>query len=248
MPLKDLPHDAQPREKLLARGPGALSDVELLAVLLRTGIKGKGVLQMADELLHLTPPAPGVASNAVSDQAAAAPVAGGFDGLAGLLDASADDLKRVKGLGPAKRSEIVAVLELARRAMAQRLQARTVFEAPDAVKHYLQLQLASRKHEVFAILFLDVQNHLIALEEMFQGTLTQTSVYPREVVKRALHLQAASVVLSHNHPSGSVQPSRADEMLTQTLKSALALVDVRVLDHVIVAPGEALSMAERGLL
>ncbi|OIN90589.1 MAG: hypothetical protein AUJ20_13955 [Comamonadaceae bacterium CG1_02_60_18] len=248
MSLKDLPPDAQPREKLLARGPAALSDVELLAILLRTGIKGKGVLQMADELLRLKPAQPTVAPNAVSDITAAAPVVSGFDGLAGLLDASADDLNRIKGLGPAKRSEIVAVLELARRAMAQRLQERAVFETPDAVKNYLQLQLASRKHEVFAILFLDVQNRMLALEEMFQGTLTQTSVYPREVVQRALHLQASSVVLSHNHPSGSVQPSRADEMLTQTLKSALALIDVRVLDHVIVAPGEALSMAERGLL
>jgi len=233
MPLKDLPPDARPREKLLARGPGALSDVELLAILLRTGIAGKGVLQMAHELLQLKP----------KDGAEA-----GFDGIAGLLGATADDLKRIKGLGPAKRAEIVAVLELARRAMAQRLQERTVFDTPDAVKHYLQLHLAARKQEVFAVLFLDVQNRLIALEEMFQGTLTQTSVYPREVVLRALHHQASAVVLSHNHPSGTVQPSRADEMLTQTLKTTLALIDVRVLDHVIVAPGAALSLAERGLI
>ncbi len=233
MPLKDLPPDARPREKLLARGPGALSDVELLALLLRTGIKGKGVLQMAHELLQLQP-----------SQGADA----GFDGIAGLLSASADDLKRIKGLGPAKRAELLAVLELARRAMAQRLQERTVLDTPQAVKHYLQLQLSGRKHEVFAVLFLDVQNRLLALEELFHGTLTQTSVYPREVVLRALHHQASSVVLSHNHPSGTVQPSRADEMLTQTLKTTLALIDVRVLDHIIVAPGEALSMAERGLL
>ncbi|PIW10321.1 MAG: hypothetical protein COW39_01180 [Comamonadaceae bacterium CG17_big_fil_post_rev_8_21_14_2_50_60_13] len=233
MPLKDLPPDARPREKLLARGPGALSDVELLALLLRTGIPGKGVLQLAQELLQLKP----------KDGADA-----GFDGIAGLLSATADDLKRIKGLGPAKCAELVAVLELARRAMAQRLQERAAFDTPDAVKHYLQLHLANRAQEVFAVLFLDVQNRLIALEEMFQGTLTQTSVYPREVVKRALHLQASCVVLSHNHPSGTVQPSRADEMLTQTLKAALALIDVRVLDHIIVAPGEALSMAERGLL
>ncbi len=248
MPLKDLPPDAQPREKLLARGPAALSDVELLAILLRTGIKGKGVLQMADELLHLKPPLQALPGNAVADNTAAAPVVAGFDGLAGLLDASAADLKRIKGLGPAKRSEIVAVLELARRAMAQRLQERTVFATPDAVKHYLQLQLSAKQHEVFAVLFLDVQNRLLALEELFRGTLTQTSVYPREVVLRALHHQASAVVLAHNHPSGTVQPSRADEMLTQTLKTTLALIDVRVLDHIIVAPGEALSMAERGLL
>jgi DNA repair protein RadC len=132
--------------------------------------------------------------------------------------------------------------------MGQQLRARAVFASPGAVKHYLQLHLSAREHEVFAVLFLDVQNRLLAMEELFRGTLTQTSVYPREVVLRALHHQSAAVVLAHNHPSGSVQPSRADEALTQTLKAALALVDVRVLDHVIVAPGDALSMAERGLV
>ena len=233
MPLKDLPPDARPREKLLARGPGALSDVELLALLLRTGIKGKGVLQMARELLEL--------KKNENDNA-------GFDGIAGLLHATTADLKRIKGLGPAKCAELVAVLELSRRALAQQLKERTVFASPDAVKHYLQLHLAARPHEEFAVLFLDVQNRLLAMEVLFRGTLTQTSVYPREIVLRSLHHQAAAVVLAHNHPSGSVQPSRADEMLTQTLKTTLALVDVRVLDHIIVAPGEALSMAERGLL
>ncbi|QDL36734.1 RadC family protein [Rhodoferax sediminis] len=227
MALKDLPPDARPREKLLARGPGALSDAELLAVLLRTGIQGKGVLQLAQELLE---------------------VKTGFDGIAGLLHTSADDLQRIKGLGPAKRAELVAVLELARRALAQQLKEREGFDSPNAVKHYLQLHLAARPHEVFAVLFLDAQNRLLALEELFRGTLTQTSVYPREVVLRALHHQAAAVVLAHNHPSGTVEPSRADEALTQTLKAALALVDVRVLDHVIVGTGQALSMAERGLL
>ncbi len=165
MPIKDLPPDARPREKLLARGPGALSDAELLALLLRTGIKGKGVLQMADELLHLK-------RNHEGEN--------GFDGLAGLLQATADDLKRVKGLGPAKRAELVAVLELARRAMAQQLKERTLFETPDAVKHYLQLHLAGKPHEVFCVLFLDVQNRLLAMEELFRGTLTQTSVYTQQ--------------------------------------------------------------------
>lgn len=239
MPLDHLPPDSRPREKLLARGPQALSDAELLAILLRTGIAGKGVLQMADELLKLKPT--GVHRAVEASQ-------GGFDGIAGLLGASADDLKRIKGLGPAKRAEIVAVLELARRAMAQRLRQRTVLADPAAVKHYLQLQLASRGHEVFAVLFLDAQNQLLQLEELFRGTLTQTSIYPREVVIRALHHQAAAVVLAHNHPSGSVQPSRADEALTHTLRAALALVDVRVLDHIIVGQGQALSMAEQGLL
>lgn len=224
MPLKDLPPDAQPREKLLSRGPGALSDAELLALLLRTGLAGKGVLQLAQELVD------------------------SFGGLAGLLHASADDLQRVKGLGPAKRAELVAVLELARRALAEQLRERAALDTPQAVKDYLQLQLANKKHECFAVLFLDNQHRLLALEEMFRGTLAQTSVYPREVVLRALHHHAAAVVLAHNHPSGTVQPSRADETLTQALKAALALIDVRVLDHVIVAPGLALSMAEKGLL
>jgi DNA repair protein RadC len=225
MPLKDLPPDARPREKLLARGPGALGDAELLALLLRTGLAGKGVLQLAQELLD------------------------SFDGLAGLLHASADDLKRIKGLGgPAKRAELLAVLELARRVLAERLRVRAALDSPQAVKDYLQLHLASKKHECFAVLFLDNQHRLLALEELFRGTLAQTSVYPREVVLRALHHHAASVVLAHNHPSGMVQPSRADESLTQALKAALALVDVRVLDHVIVAPGLALSMAEAGML
>ncbi len=233
MSIKNLPQDARPREKLLARGPSALSDAELLALLLRTGIAGKGVLQMADELLHLK-------TNETGDV--------GFDGIAGLLHATADDLKRVKGLGPAKRSEIVAVLELARRAMAQQMKARTVFATPDAVKQYLQLHLSARPHEVFAVLFLDVQNRLLALEELFRGTLTHTSVYPREVVLRALHHQASAVVLAHNHPSGAARPSAADEALTRTLAAALGLVDVRVLDHVIVGAGEVASMAEMGLM
>lgn len=227
MPLKDLPADAQPREKLLARGAAALSDAELLALLLRTGLPGKGVLQMAQELL---------------DEST------GFGGLAGLLHAGIHDLQRIKGLGPAKRAELLAVLELARRALAEQLKERAAFDSPQAVKHYLQLHLGAKKHEVFAVLFLDAQHRLLALEELFRGTLTQTSVYPREVVLRALHHHAAAVVLAHNHPSGTVQPSRADEALTQALKAALALVDLRVLDHVIVGAGQALSMAELGLL
>ncbi|MDO8439889.1 MAG: DNA repair protein RadC [Polaromonas sp.] len=224
MLLKDLPQDARPREKLLARGAGALSDAELLALLLRSGIPGKNVLQMGQELMDT------------------------FGGIAGLLHTSAADLQRIKGLGPAKRAELVAVLELARRALAQQLQEKPLFTTPQAVRDYLQLQLGSRPHEIFAVLFLDSQHRLIALEELFRGTLTQTSVYPREVVLRALALQAASVVLAHNHPSGEARPSRADEALTQTLKAALGLVDVRVLDHFIVTSTQAASMAELGLI
>lgn len=139
-------------------------------------------------------------------------------------------------------------MEMARRSLSGTLQSQPVFSSPQLVKDYLQMRLGPLPHEVFAVIFLDAQHRLIACEELFRGTLTQTSVYPREVVLRALHHQAAGVVLAHNHPSGSVQPSRADEALTQTLKTTLALVDVRVLDHVIVAPGQALSMAEEGLL
>jgi DNA repair protein RadC len=223
MSIKDLPADARPREKLLARGPQALSDVELLAILLRTGMAGKNVFQLSEELL-------------------------GSDGIAGLLQATVQSLQLVKGLGPAKQAELLAVFELSRRALSQRLKEREVFHTPGAVKQYLQLQLAHKNHEVFAVLFLDSQNRMLAMEELFRGTLSQTSVYPREVVMRALHHQAAAVVLSHNHPSGSVQPSRADEHLTQTLKASLALVDVRVLDHIIVGQGQALSMAEQGLM
>jgi len=225
MAFKDLPIDARPREKLIARGVTALADAELLALLLRTGVAGKNVLQLAQHLLER------------------------FGGLSGLLHTRADDLKTIKGMGgDAKRSQLIAVLELARRAMGEKLRQRTVFDSPEAVKQYLQLHIGSRPHEVFAVVFLDVQHRLIALEEMFRGTLTQTSVYPREVVTRALHHQAAAVVLSHNHPSGSIEPSRADESLTQTLRAALGLVDVRVLDHIIVGPGQSFSMAERGLL
>jgi DNA repair protein RadC len=194
-----------------------------LAILLRTGMAGKNVFQLSEELLEP-------------------------DGIAGLLNATVPSLQGVKGLGPAKQAELLAVFELARRALSQRLKEREAFHTPGAVKQYLQLQLAHKNHEVFAVLFLDNQNRMLAMEELFRGTLSQTSVYPREVVMRALHHQAAAVVLSHNHPSGSVQPSRADEHLTQTLKASLALVDVRVLDHIIVGQGQALSMAEQGLM
>ncbi len=221
----DLPADARPREKLLARGAAALSDTELLALLLRTGLAGKGVMALAQELVDR------------------------FGGLAGLLHTDARDLGQVKGLGgTAKRSQLVAVLELARRAVGQQLRERPAFDSVDAVKQYLQLHLARRGHEVFAVLFLDAHQRLVAMEELFRGTLTHASVYPREVVVRALHHGAAAVVLAHNHPSGLVQPSGADESLTQALRAALALVDVKVLDHVIVGPGQALSMAERGYL
>lgn len=222
--LRDLPPDARPREKLLTRGASALADAELLALLLRTGIAGQGVLQLAQSLLDR------------------------FGGLAGLLAARPDELKATKGLGPAKRAELAAVLEIARRVLAERLAAQPGFEQPQAVKDYLSLQLAALDHEVFGVMFLDAQHRLVQFETLFRGSLTQTSVHPREVARRALALNAAAVVLAHNHPSGVAEPSRADEMITRALKQALALVEVRVLDHVIVGRGSAMSFAERGLL
>lgn len=224
MLLKDLPASTRPREKMLALGPASLVDAELLALLLRTGTRGVSVLQFAQQLLD------------------------SFGGIAPLLQAGPQELGRIKGLGPAKRAELAAVLELARRSLRQEFTQGTLFDSPGKVKDYLRMQLAGRGHEVFAVLFLDAQNRFIVLEEMFRGTLTQTSVYPREVVKRSLELQAAAVIFAHNHPSGAAEPSRADEFLTHTLKSALALIDVRVLDHLVVGQADVVSLAERGLL
>lgn len=224
MSLTHLPPEARPREKLLARGPQALADAELLALLLRTGIKGLPVLQLAQGLL---------------DQ---------FGGWAGLLAAGVQDLAKVKGLGPAKRAEIAAVLEIARRSLNQQLAEKPALNDVDTVKTYLRLHLGSLGHEVFAVLFLDAQLRLIAMETLFTGSLTSTTVHPREVVKRALALGAAALILAHNHPSGVAEPSRSDELLTRQLSQALALVDVRVVDHFVVGAGEVVSFAERGLL
>ena len=225
MSFKELIEEARPREKLMEHGPCSLADAELVALLLRTGIPGKNVLQLSAELIDT------------------------FGGLAGLLEASVDDLKKIKGLGgTAKRAELAAVLELARRVLGQRLKERAIFDSPQEVKHFLQLHMAAKPYEVFVVLFLDARHRLIALEELFRGTLTQTSVYPREVARRALELHAAAVVLAHNHPSGVAEPSRADEHLTTALRNALALVDVRVLDHLVVGRHEVVSFAERGLL
>jgi DNA repair protein RadC len=224
MNLQEIPPDTRPREKMLSRGPGALSDTELLALLLRTGVAGRNVLQLAQDML----------------------LASG--GLANLLITPAYQRGKIKGLGTAKQTELLAVMELAKRAMSQQLQSREVMQNAASVQLFLQLHMAHKHHEVFAMMFLDAQHKLLCMETLFRGTLSQTSVYPREVVLRALHHHSAAVVLAHNHPSGSVHPSPADLHLTHTLKSALAMVDVRVLDHVIVGPGQAFSMAEQGVL
>jgi DNA repair protein RadC len=218
------PKQARPREKLQQFGAQSLSDIELLALLLRTGTAKTHVLDLASAVLEQ------------------------FGGLAGLLNASPKALQAVNGLGPAKQAELSAVAELAKRATAQTLEAKPAFTQPQAVKHYLQLHLAHLPKEHFAVLFLDSQHHLLTMETLFQGTLSQTSVYPREIVVRALHHSAAAVILAHNHPSGCAEPSRADVALTETVKQALSMVDVRVLDHMVVAQGAVYSMAEQGLL
>ncbi|MBK8318037.1 MAG: DNA repair protein RadC [Betaproteobacteria bacterium] len=226
MSITDWPEGERPRERLLAHGPEALSDAELLAIYLRVGVRGKSAVDLGRELLQR------------------------FDGsLSRLAEASLEELASVSGIGMAKAAQLKASFELARRALAQEMTARDTFSSPGQVRDWLRLKLATRQNEVFMALWLDAQNRLLKAEELFSGTLTQTSVYPREVVKSALGHNAAAVILAHNHPSGIAEPSRADELLTKALKDALAMVDVKVLDHFIVAGNTPpLSFAERGLL
>lgn len=224
MAITDWPLQERPRERLLAHGPRSLADAELLAILLRTGIKGKSAVDVARQLLAR------------------------FGSIVALLEAGTERLAETPGLGDAKLAQIQAALELARRALKEQLSSRDALSSPHAVSDYLRLALAGREHEVFVALLLDAQHRVIACEELFRGTLTQTSVYPREVVKCALRRNAAAVIFAHNHPSGIAEPSHADEILTRSLKTALALVDVQVLDHFIVAGARTMSFAERGLL
>ena len=224
MAITDWPAAERPREKLIELGAEALSDAELLAIFLRVGVTGKSAVDLARDLLTQ------------------------FISLNGIFAATEHELIQVHGIGTSKYVQLQAIFEMSRRALNEQLQQRDVFKSPQQVRDYLVLKLGSLTREVFLVLFLDTQNHLVATEEMFAGTLTQTSVYPREVVKRALHHNAASVIFAHNHPSGIAQQSQADELLTKQLKEALALVDVRVLDHFIVAGNNTLSFLERGLL
>ena len=225
MAITDWPEDERPRERLLALGAEALSDAELLAIFLRVGVKGKSAVDLARELI------------------------GHFGSLHGLFSASQEALSAIPGMGPAKYAQLQAVFAMARRALGEELKARDLFSSPAAVRDYLRLHLSGLKNEVFCALWLDAQNRLIVCEELFRGTLTQTSVYPREVLKRALVHNAAAVILAHNHPSGVAEPSSADQSLTRELKQVLALVDVRVLDHFVVAGLQPpLSFAERGLV
>lgn len=224
MAITDWPAGERPREKLLSQGPQALSDAELLAIFLRVGVVGKSAVDLARDLLAE------------------------FGSLNGIFNAERAALTAVNGMGDSKFVQIQAVFEMARRALTEQMRQRDVLSSPQQVRDYLCLKLGGMAREIFVVLFLDAQHRVIAQEELFAGTLTQTSVYPREVVRRALHHNAAAVIFAHNHPSGVAEPSRADELLTQALQEALGLVDVRVLDHFVIAGNRALSFAERGLL
>lgn len=224
MAITDWPAAERPREKLLGHGAEILSDAELLAIFLRVGVTGKSAVDLARDLLNQ------------------------FGSLNGIFAATANEISLVHGMGSSKYAQLQAIFEMSRRALTEQMQTRDVLASPEQVRDYLRLKLGALSREVFMVLFLDPQNRVVATEEMFSGTLTQASVYPREVVKRALHHNAASVILAHNHPSGIAEQSRADEMLTTSLKQALALIDIKVLDHFIVAGNSILSFAERGLI
>jgi DNA repair protein RadC len=224
MTIAEWPADDRPREKLIAKGAEALSDAELVAIVLRTGVKGRSAVDLARDALARC------------------------GSLSALLSVEREQFGVIPGLGDAKYAQIQAVLEMSRRALRETLDRGSALSSPHAVRDYLRLKLQGRAYEVFVAVFLDAQNRVLAVEELFRGTLTQTSVFPREIVKRALHFNAASVIFAHNHPSGVAEPSRADEALTQTLKHTLALVDVKVLDHFVVGGDAAMSFAERGLL
>jgi DNA repair protein RadC len=220
--LTDWPSAERPRERLLRDGAAALSDGELLAVFLRTGVAGRDALEVARDALAA------------------------LGGLTGLLRAQAADFCAVDGLGPTRFAQLQAVREIVRRALRETLRVEPVFTSPATVRDYLRLTIGARPHEVFVVLFLDTRHRLLAAEELFRGTLAQTSVHPREVVKRALAINAAAVVFAHNHPSGVAEPSAADERLTVALTNALALVDIRTLDHFIVAGPDVYAFSEHG--
>jgi DNA repair protein RadC len=224
MSITDWPVGERPREKLLQRGASALSDAELLAIFLRTGVVGKSAVDLARELLAR------------------------FGNLTRMFAASEKEFCQIHGMGQAKFVQLQAVLEMSRRALQEEMRSGDALNSPAAVRNYLQLLLRGREQEVFMVIFLDAQHRVTASEELFHGTLTQTSVYPREVVKRALALNAAAVIFAHNHPSGVAEPSQSDRVLTDALKQALQLVDVRVLDHFVVAGAGCFSFAENGML
>lgn len=222
MSIRDWPAAERPREKLLEQGSGSLSDAELLAIFLRTGVSGKSAVDLARHLLSQ------------------------FGSLRVLLEADLAAFSKQLGLGPAKYAQLQAVLEMGRRHLAERMRKKPALENPQVVRDYLKAMLRHEPHEVFGCLFLDSKHQVLTFEALFRGSIDNTSVHPREVVKRALANNAAAVILCHNHPSGNPEPSQADRLLTKRLQKALELIDVRVLDHFIVGDGEPLSMAECG--
>ncbi|MEK0161293.1 DNA repair protein RadC [Pseudoalteromonas piscicida] len=224
MQISALPKSARPREKLIEQGPETLSNAELLAIFLRTGIKGLNAIELAESLLQ--------------EQQT----------LQRLFNASLEEFSALKGLGVAKYTQLQAVLELSRRYLKEECLRETVFQNPTAVRDYLSAQLRGLGHEVFMVLYLDNQNRLIKDEVLFHGTINAASVYPREVVKAALKYHCAAVIFAHNHPSGVAEPSEADKLITKKLQQGLALVDINVLDHLIVAGSHCISFAERGLI
>ncbi|WP_166367120.1 RadC family protein [Pseudomonas akapageensis] len=224
MSIKNWPAAERPREKLLKRGAASLSDAELLAIFLRTGVSGKSAVDLARYLLNQ------------------------FGGLRNLLEADQPAFMRELGLGPAKYTQLQAVMEIGRRHLAENLERDPALESPRAVRNYLKSMLRHERSEVFACLFLDSKHRPLGFEVLFKGSIDSASVYPREVIKRSLAHNAAALILCHNHPSGIAEPSQADRVLTQRLKEALGMIDVRVLDHFIIGDGEPLSMVEYGWL
>ncbi|MBV1776993.1 DNA repair protein RadC [Burkholderiaceae bacterium DAT-1] len=222
MSIRDWNHDQRPRERLMNLGAGMLSDAELLAIFLRVGIRGKSAVDLAHDLLRE------------------------FRSLGGLFTASHTAISAVPGMGDAKYAQLQAVLEMARRALGEPLQQRDVMSNPAIVRDYLRLWIGSETREAFGVLFLDSQHAVLSAEILFRGTLTQASVHPREVARRALSLNAAAVIVAHNHPSGVAEPSRADRHMTEQLRQSLGLLDIRLLDHVVVSRYQSVSFAERG--
>ncbi|TPE49811.1 JAB domain-containing protein [Maribrevibacterium harenarium] len=224
MSIKHWPSAERPREKLIEKGAAALSDAELLAIFLRTGSHGMSAVELARRVLHQ------------------------FGGLRALLSATREEFCQGFGLGDAKYTQLQAVLEMSKRHLQEQLVREQVFSSADAVRHYLSSQLRHSQREVFAALFLDSQHRLIRYKELFYGTIDAAAVYPREVVKAALADNAATLIIAHNHPSGIAEPSQADIQITERIRKALDLMDIRLLDHFIVGDGVPLSLAERGLM
>lgn len=222
MAIPQLNNDHRPREKLLSKGVKVLSDAELLAIFLRTGVAGTSAIELAAELLEK------------------------FSGLSLLLNADVKQFCAIKGLGPAKYCQLHATLELTKRYLEEQLESEQVFNRPQQVENFLAVQMSGYQREVFSIMLLNSQHRLLGYHELFYGTIDSATIHPREVVRLALEKNAAAVIAAHNHPSGATKPSRADIASTKQLQSALELFDIRLLDHFIIGRGEVSSLAQLG--